>query len=107
VYPARTGTELSLRRFVEAPERGGLGGLEFLADSDVSSGVEDGSGLLAASGLRDAHPETTPRTEATKTITSANLKAAICKVLRAAGIFRGLYCWANCCRRVAAFTGGL
>ena len=97
---------MSLRRFVAAPERGGLGAVEFLADSDVPSGVEEGSGLLAATGLRDAHPETTLRTEATKTIRSANLKAPICRVMRAAGILRGLYCWVDCCRRVAAFTGG-
>jgi hypothetical protein len=36
--------ELSLRRFAAAPERGGADGVEFFADFDVVSGVEDGSG---------------------------------------------------------------
>ena len=99
---------MSLRRFAAAPERGGLGGFELLADSDAVSGVEEGSagGWLAARGLREAHPETTERTEATKIINSANLSELISRKVRVVGKIRGLYCWPNCCRGFAAFTGG-
>src|ERR1700732_1273051 len=99
--------EVSLRRFAAAPERGGPG-VELLADSDVVSGVEEASagGWLAASGLREAHPATMVRTEATKTTKSADLKEPISRAARAAGSIRELYCWPNGCRGVAAFTGG-
>ena len=83
--------ELSLRRFAAAPERDGLGGVEFLADSDVVSDVGVASGWLAASGLRDAHPEATVRTQTTKIIRSANLKAPIFRATGAAGSISELY----------------
>jgi hypothetical protein len=105
--------ELSLRRLAAPPERGGPGGVEFLADSDAVSGVEEGSvgGCLVASGLREAHPETTARMETTKIVKSANLKEAISRVAhprlgRAVGSIRELHCWPNCCGGIAAFTGG-
>jgi hypothetical protein len=100
--------ELSLRRFAAAPERVGAGGVEFLADSDVVSGVEDGSdeGWLAATCLREAHPETTVSTETSKTIKSANLKEPTSRVGRVVRTDRELRCWPNCCRGFAAFTGG-
>ena len=98
---------MSLRRFPATPERGGLGDVEFLADSDVVSGVEEGSvgGWLAASGLREAHPETTARTETTNIVKSVNLKKLISGVATAVGTIRKLHRWTNCCRGVAAFTG--
>jgi hypothetical protein len=99
--------ELSLRRFAAAPERGGLG-VEFLADSEAVSGVDEGSagGWLAASGLREAHPETTVRMENVKTTKSIELKEPICRVARALGFIRELHRWSNCCRAIATFTGG-
>jgi hypothetical protein len=98
---------VSLRRFAAAPERGAPG-VEFLADSDVVSGVDEGSagGWLAASGLREAHPETIVRTETTKTVKRVDLKEPISRVARAVGSIRELPRWPNCCRGVAAFTGG-
>jgi hypothetical protein len=99
---------VSLRRFAAAPDRGGLGGGELLADSDAVSGVDGGSagGWLAASGLREAHPDTTVRTDTTKTAKSADLKEPISRVDCAAESNRELYCWANCWRGFATFTGG-
>ena len=99
---------MSLRRFAAAPERGGLGGLEFLADSVAVSGVEETSagGWLAASGLREAHPESPARTEIAKTIKSVDLKEPISRIARAVGNIPELYCWPNCWRGVTAFTGG-
>jgi hypothetical protein len=99
---------VSLRRFAAAPERGGTGEVEFLADSEVVSDVEEGSdgGWLAASGLREAHPETTVKAGTTKIIKSANLKEPIFRLGRAVGSVRELHCWPNCCRGIAAFTGG-
>jgi hypothetical protein len=86
--------EVSLRRFAAAPERGGPGGFEFLVDSDVVSGVEEVSdgGWLAASGLREAHPETTVRMEATKIVKSADLKEPISRMACPFGSIRELYC---------------
>jgi hypothetical protein len=99
---------VSLRRFAAAPERGGPGGLEALADSDAVSGVEEGSagGWLAASGLREAHPATTVSRETVKTIRSVDLKEPISRGAQAVASIRELYCRPNCCRGVAAFTGG-
>jgi hypothetical protein len=99
--------ELSLGRFAAALERGGAGDVEFLADSDPVSDVEEGSvgGWLAASGLREAHPEIR-QTEITKTIKNAHLQKAISKLVRAIGSIRELHGWPNRCRRFAAFTGG-
>jgi hypothetical protein len=99
---------VSLRRLPAPPERGGPGGLVFLADSVAGSGVEEGAGggWPAATGLRDAHPETTLRTEISKTIKTASLKERIRKKLRVAGNGCELHCW-PCCRGVAPFTGGL
>jgi hypothetical protein len=96
--------ELSLRRFAAAPERGGAGGVEFLTDSDP---VSEGSvgGWLAASGLREAHPEIR-ETENIKTIKNTHLQKAISKAVRAIGSIRELTGWPNRCRRIAAFTGG-
>jgi hypothetical protein len=97
--------EVSLRRFAEAPGWGGVGGVEFLA---VVSGAEEGSGggWLAATGLREAHPETTVSTETTKTIINANLNVPISEAVCAVGNICELYCWTNLFRGVAAFTGG-
>jgi hypothetical protein len=99
--------ELSLRRFAAAPERGGLG-VEFLADSEAVPGVEESSagGWLAASGLREAHPEATVRMETVKTIKSIDLKEPISRVARTVGGIRELHRWPNCCRAIAAFTCG-
>ena len=82
--------------------------MEVLADSDEVSAVEEesGGGWLAASGLCEAHPETAVRTEATKPRKSANLKKLIFKGACAVGSIRKLNCWTNCCRGIAAFTGG-
>jgi hypothetical protein len=98
---------VSLRRFAAAPEREGPGGLEVFADSDEVSAVGEVSvgGWLTASGLCEAHPETPVRTQVTKPRKSANLKEPIFKAARAVGSIRKLYCWTNCCRGVAAFTG--
>jgi hypothetical protein len=103
-----TGIELSLRRFPAAPERGGADEVELFTDSEVVSGLEDGSveGWLAANGLCEAHPDTTERPETTKTIKSANLKKPFSSLGHRAGGIRELYCWSNCCRGIAAFTGG-
>jgi hypothetical protein len=97
---------VSLRRF--APERAGLAGVEALADSEAVSGVEDGSvdGWLAANGLRDAHPEATERTEPAKIIKSTNLKESAFGLGRVVGNIWELRRWPNCCRGMAAFTGG-
>jgi len=97
---------VSLRRLAAAPERGAPE-VEFLADSDVVAGVDEGSagGWLAASGLREAHPGTIVRTETTKTVKSVDLKEPISGVARAVGSIRELPRWPNCCRGVAAFTG--
>lgn len=99
---------VSLRCFAAAPERAGLGGVEVFADSDVVSDVEDGSvdGWLAASGLREAHPETMDRTEPTKIIKSTNLKESTFGLGRVLGSIWELRRWPNCCRAIAAFTGG-
>jgi hypothetical protein len=96
---------VSRRRFAAAPERGAVGGGVFLA---VVSGVEEGSGggWLAATGLREAHPETTVSTETTKTIINADLNVPISEAVCAAGNICELYCWTNLFRGVAAFTGG-
>ena len=98
---------MSLRRFAAAPERGAPG-VEFLADSDVVSGVDEGSagGWLAASGLREAHPETMERTEPTRIIKTTNLKESTLGLGRLAGNIWELRRWPNCCRGIAAFTGG-
>src|ERR1700732_680834 len=98
----------SLRRLAPAPERAGLAGVEVLADSEAVSGVEDGSvdGWLAANGLREAHPEIAVRTQTTKIIKGANLKESTFGVGRVVGNIWELRRWPNCCRDVAAFTGG-
>jgi len=98
--------ELSLRRFAADPGRGETGEVEFLADSDAVSGVEDSGGCLPASGLREAHPETTVSTETNKIIKSANLKKPISRVGHAVGSNCELDGWLNFCRGIAAFTGG-
>ena len=100
--------EVSLRRFAAAPERGVPDGVEVLADSDVASVVEEGSagGWLAASGRCEVHPETTVRMATAKASKTANSRGPISRVGCAARSIRELHCWPNCCRGVAAFTGG-
>jgi hypothetical protein len=98
---------VSLRCLAATPERGGLGGVEVLVDSDAVSGVGvSGGGWLAASGLREAHPESPASTKTKKTIISVDLKEPISGAASEVGHIRELHCWANCCRGVAAFTGG-
>ena len=99
---------MSLRLFAAVPERSGPGGVELLADSDVVSGVEEGSdgGWLAASGLREAHPESTVSTETNKTTKSADLREPISRVATAVGSIGELCRWWDCCGSFAAFTGG-
>jgi hypothetical protein len=98
---------VSLRCLAAAPERGAPD-VAFLADSDVVSGVDEGSagGWRAASGLREEHPGTIVKTETTKTVKSVHLKEPISSVARAVGSIRELPRWPNCCRGGAAFTGG-
>ena len=98
----------SLRRFAPTPERGEAGGGGFLADSEAVSGVEEVlvGGWLAATGLREAHPETMERTEPTKIIKSTNLKKPTFELGRVVGNIWELRRWPNCCRGFAAVTGG-
>jgi hypothetical protein len=53
-------------------------------DSAVVSGP-DGAGWPAATGLREAHPESVLSTATSKTMRSANLKEPISSVIREAG----------------------
>jgi hypothetical protein len=83
--------------------------IALFADSDEVSGLEEGSGggCLAATGLREAHPETIESTEPTKITKSADLNERTSKNLQVVGNSCELDCWPNLCRGVAAFTGGL
>lgn len=99
---------VSLRRFAAPPERGGAGGGGFLADAEAVSGVEEVSagGWLAATGLREAHPETMERTAPTRIIKTTDLKEATFGLGRVVGSIWELCRWPNCCGDIAAFTGG-
>ena len=99
---------VSRRRFVAAPERDEAGGGGFLADSEAVSGVEEVSvgGWLAATALREAHPETMERTEPTRIIKTTNLKESTFGPGQVVGNIWELRRWPNCCRGFAAFTGG-
>src|ERR1700721_222786 len=99
---------VSRRRFPAPPERGRAGGGGFFVDSDAVSGVEEVSvgGWLAATGLREAHPETAERTEPTRIIKSTNLKEPTSGLGQVVGNFWELRRCPNCCRGIAAFTGG-
>ena len=79
--------------------------MEVFTDSEVVSGA-DGVGWPAATGLREAHPESVLSTETTKTMRSANLKEPISSVIREAGSISELDVWPDCGRGVAPFTGG-
>ena len=98
----------SRRRFAAPPERGGAGWGGSLADSEAVSGVEEVSvgGWLAATGLREAHPETMERTEPTRIIKTTNLKESTFGPGQVVGNIWELRRWPNCCRGFAAFTGG-
>jgi hypothetical protein len=99
---------VSRRRFATPPERGGAGAGGFLADAEAVSGVEEVSvgGWLDATGLREAHPEAMKRTEPTKIIKSTNLQDSTVGLSRWVGGIWELRRWPNCCRGIAAFTGG-
>lgn len=98
---------VSLRRLAAPPERGEADGGGFLADAEAVSGVEEVSagGWLAATGLREAHPETMERTEPTRIIKTTNLKESTLELGRVVGNIWELRRWPNCCRDIAAFTG--